>query len=144
VVPPRLSAVRHLVDLTRPEVRRVALANPRHAPYGRAAQEALRRAGLWEAVSAKVVMGENVRQALQFVQTGNADAGIVARSLLPAPGVRGYPISQEWYTPITQVGGIVHRTPYPEAAGQFLDFLIGPEGQRILQKHGFMTPEANP
>ena len=76
-----------LADLTRPEVRRIAIANPDHAPYGVAARQAMQTAGIWEAVQSKLVLGENVRQTLQYAETGNVDVAIVALSLsVPAAG----------------------------------------------------------
>jgi molybdate transport system substrate-binding protein len=80
-------------DLLNPEVRRVAIANPEHAPYGVAAREALQTAGVWEEIQSKLVPGENVRQALQYAETGNVDAAIVPLSLSitsqgPGPGLR--------------------------------------------------------
>ena len=77
--------VNSLADLADARVRRVAIANPQHAPYGLAAKQALEAAGLWTAVEPKLVFGENVQQAVQFVRSGSAEAGIVARS------VSGYP-----------------------------------------------------
>ena len=75
-----------LADLTRPEVQRLAIANPDHAPYGVAARQAMQTAGIWEAVQNKLVLGENVRQTLQYAETGNVDVAIVALSLsVPAP-----------------------------------------------------------
>jgi len=87
-----LPPVTALSDLARPEIRKVAIANPEHAPYGRAAREALLRSGAWPSVEPKLVLGENISQTFQFVQTGNADAGIVALSLaLGVPGTRYTP-----------------------------------------------------
>src|SRR5713226_7924077 len=74
-------AVRDPADLEKADVRRIAIANPAHAPYGRAAQQALEASGLWERLRPKLVYGENIRQTLQFIQTGAVDAGIVARSV---------------------------------------------------------------
>lgn len=138
-----VTPIRRLDDLQRPEVERIAIANPVHAPYGRAAQEALRRAGIWEAVQPKIVMAENVRQALQFVQTGNAAAGLVAKSLLPAEGVVAYPVPPELYTPVHHTGAVVKAARHPEIAQRFLDFLVSKQGQAILQRHGFGAPPGN-
>src|ERR1700675_972114 len=85
-------AVRELADLLKPEVRRVAIANPAHAPYGRAAQEALESVGVWEKVKPKLVYGENIRHTLQFIETGAVEAGIVALSVAGVPDVRYVPI----------------------------------------------------
>ena len=74
-----------LADLADPAIRKIAIANPHHAPYGKRAEEALRSAGLWERLQAKLVQGENIAQAAQFVQTGNAEVGIIALSLALNP-----------------------------------------------------------
>ena len=80
--------IQRLEDLRRPDVKRIAIANPEHAPYGRAAQEALRAAGVWDAIKPRLVYGESIRHALQFIETGAVDAGIVALSVADTPAVR--------------------------------------------------------
>ncbi len=133
--------IKELQDLTIPAIRRVAIANPEHAPYGLAAQEALEHLGIWEALQPKVVFGENVRQALQFVETGNADAALVARSLADPTQVQIIPVDPDLYAPVRHVAGIVSRTSDPALAAQFLEFLTGPQGRAILQAQGFAVPE---
>src|SRR3970040_3143638 len=83
---PRLTDLRQLGD---PRIRHVAIANPVHAPYGRAAEEALRKVGLWETVKPKLVFGENIRHALQFIQTGAVEARIVSLSVANVPALEG-------------------------------------------------------
>ncbi|MCX6029686.1 MAG: molybdate ABC transporter substrate-binding protein [Chloroflexi bacterium] len=134
-----------LGDLARPEITRVAIANPDHAPYGVAAREALQTAGVWEAVQPKLVLGENVRQALQYAETGNVDAAIVALSLVvPAAqgsngGVQGRwtTIPQELHRPLDQALAVVKGTAHEREAAAFADFVAGPRGQEILRKYGF-------
>ncbi|MHB1004727.1 MAG: molybdate ABC transporter substrate-binding protein [Chloroflexota bacterium] len=131
-----------LADLLRPEVRHVALANPEHAPYGRAARQALEKAGLWEKVAGKVVYGENVSQALQFVQTGNADVGIVARSLADAPAVSTLPIDDSLYTLLQQSMVVVKGAKQERLARAFAAFVNSGKGRPVMERHGFALPEA--
>jgi molybdate transport system substrate-binding protein len=133
-------AVRELTDLLKREVRRVAIANPAHAPYGRAAQEALERAGVWEKVKPKLVYGENIRHALQFVETGAVEAGIVALSIVDAPGIAYAPIDPKLYAPLNQVAAVVKRSPHPDLGAAFIRFVNGAEGRPILKRYGFFLP----
>lgn len=135
-------AVKSLADLADPGVKKIALANPRTAPYGAAARQALERAGLWEPLRPKRVQAESVRQALQFVQTGNAEVGLVGRSIADVKEVRIVEVDPALYDPIIQGLGIVARTKRPDDARAFADFLTGAEGQAILAKRGFGKVEA--
>ncbi len=130
-----------LAGLAAPEVKRIAIANPQHAPYGRAAKQAMERAGIWPLVKERVIFGETVRQALQFVQSGNAMAGVVAYSVANVPEVEFYPVREDLYDPIAQAVGIVSRTRHPQAARMFVAFLTGPEGRAILSRYGYLFPE---
>ena len=130
--------VRELADLLKPEVRRVAIANPAHAPYGRAAQEALESAGVWGKVKPKLVYGENIRHALQFVETGSVEAGIVALSVAGVPGVRYVPLDPKLHKPLNQVAAVVKRSARPELGLAFIQFLNGPEGRLIMKRYGFL------
>lgn len=133
----RLRDVRQLLD---PRVRRVAIANPLHAPYGRAAEEALRRVGVWEAVKAKLVYAENIRQALQYIQTGSVDAGIVALSIARVPEIDWAPIDPSLHGPLNQAAGVVRASARPELALAFIQFVNGPEGRPIMKRYGFLLP----
>lgn len=139
-----------LEDLIRPEVRRVAIANPDHAPYGIAAREALQAAGIWDAVQPKLVLGENVRQALQYAETGNVDAAIVALSL-SAPAAAGPDglgrwvlIPQDLYTPLDQTLAVVKGTPHETVARAFIAYINGPQGRQIMRNYGFTLPGEEP
>ena len=134
------AALRDIRDLLRPEVRRIAIANPAHAPYGRAAREALERAGIWGQVKPKLVYGENVRHALQFVETGAVEAGIVALSVANVPGVRSVPIDPALYAPLNQIAAVAKRSPRPELGAAFIQFVNGPEGRPIMKRYGFLLP----
>jgi len=137
VAGPKLRDLRQVLD---PRVRRVAIANPVHAPYGRAAEEALRRVGVWEAVKPKLVYAENIRQALQYVQTGSVDAGVVALSIARVPEVDWAPIDPALHRPLNQAAGAVRAGPRPELALAFIQFVNGPEGRPIMKRHGFLLP----
>jgi molybdate transport system substrate-binding protein len=134
---PRLSG---LADLLRPEVRRVAVANPDHAPYGRAAVEALEAAGLWERVRPKLVYGENVRHALQFLESGAVEAAIVALSIAGPPDVEHVLIDAGLHRPLDQAAAVTAGSPRPDLARAFLAFVTGPEGRAVLERYGFVPP----
>ncbi|HEX8203563.1 MAG TPA: molybdate ABC transporter substrate-binding protein [Isosphaeraceae bacterium] len=136
-------AVEALPDLARPEVRRIALAHPGHAPYGAAAKQALQRAGLWEALEPKIVYAETVRQALQFVQSGNAEAGLIAGASARVPEIRTIAIDPALHDPIVQGLGIVSETEQADPARAFADFVLGPDGQAILAEFGFRKVESS-
>jgi molybdate transport system substrate-binding protein len=123
-------------------VRTVAMANPRHAPYGQAAEAALRAAGLHEAVAGKLVLGDNVSQAAQFVATGAADAGLIALSLARAPtfAAAGRFVVVSGHPPLRQTGVVLRAAADPAAAAAVLDALCGAEGRALLDRFGFLPP----
>ena len=130
-----------LADLQNSDIQRVAIANPAHAPYGLAAQQALQTAGLWDALQPKIVFGENVRQTLQFVQTGDAQAGIVSLSIAGVPEVHSTPIEPSLYAPINQAMAILKQTKQEDLARQFIAFVNGPQGRPVMKKYGFLLPD---
>lgn len=135
--------VKGLADLAGPGVKKIAIANPTFAPYGIAAAQAIERSKLTEAVAPKFVQADSVRHAFQFVQTGNAEAGLVAYSVALAPGVRAIPVDPSLYDPIDQYLGIVARSENKKPASAFADFLRGEEGQAVLKRFGFLRTEAS-
>ncbi len=136
-----LPPITSLAELSRTDVRRIAIANPDHAPYGRAARDALMRVGLWSSLQPRLVLGENISQTFQFVATGNADAGVVALSLaIGTPGTRYTIIDSALHDPIAQSAGVLARTTQPSAARDFLAFVNGPVGRPIMKKYGFTLP----
>ncbi|MCC7418271.1 MAG: molybdate ABC transporter substrate-binding protein [Acidobacteria bacterium] len=141
-----LDVARGLQTLLDPRVRRVAIANPETAPYGRAAVAALRHAGLYDRVRPKLVLGENVAQAAQFVDSGNADAGLIAESLALDPRLRDRGVSHEIpagdYPPIEQAAAIVQASSRKPAARAFLAFLRTPAIVRLMQTYGFTAGAA--
>ena len=123
------------------QVQRISIANPQHAPYGLAAKQALERAGLWTKVESRVVFGENVRQALQFAATGNADAALVAWSLVKdRPGASLVP--EEWHAPILQAGAVPRRARRSAEARRFLQWLMSEPGRAALEAHGLAAIRA--
>lgn len=134
--------VRSLEDLKKNNITRVAIANPEHAPYGMAAKEALKSLGLWDELRPKLVYGENIRQALQFVDSGNASAGIIARSIADAPGIDFVEVPSTLHAPISQAAGVVSSSKEKEGARAFIKFVNGPKGSSIMKKYGFLPPAA--
>ncbi|TAK37177.1 MAG: molybdate ABC transporter substrate-binding protein [Chloroflexota bacterium] len=133
-------AVHTLSDLVRPEIKWVAIANPEHAPYGRAAQQALQSAGVWEQVKSKLVLGENISQTMQYVQTGNADIGIIALSVANVPELEWVLIDQNLHAPLNQSMAVVSSTKHEQTAREFVQFVNGPSGRPIMKKYGFVLP----
>jgi molybdate transport system substrate-binding protein len=132
---------RGLASLTAPQIRRIAIANPQHAPYGRAAVAALRHAGAYDAVRAKLVVGENISQAAQFVQSGNADAGILALSIALAPAVKSagtfVEVPDNAYPSIRQAAVVLSRSRSQNEAQEFLAFIKRPEIVALFREFGF-------
>ena len=131
-----------LDDLVRhPSVKRFAIANPDHAPYGQRAVEVLRNRGLYDAVAPRLVLGDNINQAAQFVQTGAAQAGIVAYSLVLSPALAGQGawtlLPQAWHTPLEQAFVVTKRAAALPLAADFVRHLDLPASQALLQRYGF-------
>lgn len=129
-----------LGDLTRPEIKRIVIANPDHAPYGVAAMETLRSAGLLPRVKEKIVYAENIRQAMQYLQTGDAQAGLIALSLATADQVTYSGIDARLHGPINQVAALIKGSADEEAARAFLEYVCGPKGRQVLKRYGFTLP----
>jgi molybdate transport system substrate-binding protein len=129
-----------LEDLLSDTITRIAIANPAHAPYGVAAKEALISTGVWEEIENKIVYGENVRQTLQFVQTGDAQVGIVALSVANVPEITWSLIDDSLHNPLDQALGVVTSSPHRGEAMRFAEFINGPSGRPIMQKYGFVLP----
>lgn len=133
-----------LEDLADPRFRRIAIANPRHAPYGRRAEEALRAAGIWERVQPRLVYGENIAQTAQFVRSGNADEGLVALSLALTPELSRHgnhaPVPERLHAPLEQGFIVTRRGAAHPLAREFAGFVQGPQAQALLRRHGFALP----
>jgi molybdate transport system substrate-binding protein len=129
-----------LADLSAPRVKRIAIANPQHAPYGLAAKEALQRAGIWSALEPKLVFGENVQQAVQFVRSGSADAGIVARSVADSSDLHWKLVDDALHSPLSQTATVLARTKQRAASMSFIDFVISTHARFVMRKFGFLLP----
>ncbi|MDH4215418.1 MAG: molybdate ABC transporter substrate-binding protein [Gallionella sp.] len=141
-----------LADLADPAIRKIAIANPKHAPYGKRAEEALKAAGMWEKVEGKLVYGENVAQAAQFVQTGSAQAGIIALSLALSPEMAkhacpasnqgcGYAlIPDKLHHPLEQGFIVTKRAAANPLALAFARFMAGKEARATMMRYGFVLP----
>jgi len=124
-------------------VQRIAIANPDHAPYGRAAVAAMQKAGVYEQARFRLVYGENIAQAAQFVQSGNAQIGIIAKSLALSPAMKDgeiWEIPADMYSPIEQGAIVLKSAKNKQGAQKFLDFLKSESGRRVLEKYGFALP----
>jgi len=130
--------------LTDARIRRIAIANPEHAPYGRAAVAALRHDGLYERVQAKLVIGENISQTAQFAQTGSADVGLIALSVALSPALTSsgsyVEIPESLHPPIEQAAVVLASSRLKPLARQFVDYLKKPESLTILKSYGFAVP----
>ncbi len=131
--------------LTNASIAHIAVANPEHAPYGRAAVAAMQAAGVYDRAQPKLVLGENIAQAMQFVQSGAADAGIVAMSLALAPNLadkgRRFEIPGSTYPRLEQGGVILKWAVDVGAARALRGFLLSADGQAILKRYGFSLPD---
>ena len=134
----------HVEDLARPEVRRIALANPEHAPYGIAAREALQAAGLWEAIQPRLVLGENVSQTLAYADRGDVDAALVALSLSINTAGRWVLVPEELHQPLEQALAVVKGARQERQAREFAAFVNSPQGRPIMRKYGFVLPGEEP
>jgi molybdate transport system substrate-binding protein len=131
-----------LQSLLDPSIRKISIGNPEHAPYGRAAVEAMRRAGVYDAVKAKLVYGENISQAAQFVQSGAADMGIIALSLALGESMRSsgkyWEVPSDMYTRMEQGAALIK--PASAAARAFHEWMRRPDSREILSRYGFALP----
>ena len=131
-----------------PSVKKISIANPEHAPYGRAAAATLRHYGIYEQVSSRLVLGENIAQAAQFVESGNAQAGLVALShaltaTMKAKG-RYWAIPLDAYPTLNQAVVIISSSKQKEPAQKFLEFLKSPQITSLLESYGFSLPAQTP
>jgi molybdate transport system substrate-binding protein len=131
--------------LTQPSVRKISIANPDVAPYGAAAVAALKKLGVYDSIQGKLVLGENVAQAAQFVQSGAADAGVISLSLALAPRMKD--AGKYWDVPsasfpvLEQAGVIRKGAANPDGAAALRQFLISPTGRAVLSRYGFESPD---
>jgi molybdate transport system substrate-binding protein len=130
-----------------PRVQKIAIANPDHAPYGRAAVAALQRAGLYEQIKSKLVFGENISQAAQFAQSGSAQVGILALSLVLSPNMQSgdrWLIPADLFPTLDQAAVLLTVSPNKNEARAFLEFVKSDTAREVLLRHGFTLPESIP
>jgi molybdate transport system substrate-binding protein len=131
--------------LLEPSIRKIAVANPEHAPYGRAAVAAMKALNVYDQVASRLVYGENIAQTAQFVQSGAADIGILALSLAVAPQMRDagrfWQVPLDAYPRMEQGGIILKSSKNLETARAFRDFVLGDRGREVLEHYGFYLPE---
>jgi molybdate transport system substrate-binding protein len=130
--------------LLQPSVQRIAIANPEHAPYGRAAMAALEHFGVKDKVAGKLVFGENISQAAQFVQSGNAQVGLIALSLAVSPAMkdsgRYWELPANSYPELQQEVALLASSKHKAAAKAFLEYVLSAEGIAVLEQYGFRVP----
>jgi molybdate transport system substrate-binding protein len=136
--------IERVEDLARADVRRIAIANPEHAPYGAAAREALQQGGVWQAVQPKLVFGENIMQTLQYAETGNVDAAIVALSISVGSAGRWTLVPQEAHQPLNQALAVIRGTRREAEARRFAAFINSQSGRAVMRKYGFILPGEEP
>src|ERR1700756_596271 len=126
-------------------VKKIAIANPEHAPYGRAAVAALKHAGLYDRLADRFVMGENVSQTAQFAESGNAQAGFVALAHALSPAVKSmgkfWVVPADYYPPLAQGVVILSRSQHKKEAADFLQYLKTKDASEALRKYGFTLPQ---
>lgn len=141
VLAPRRTDIHGLLDLTKPDVRAIGIAKPELAPYGEAAIETLKNAGLWDKVKKKIVYAPSISIAKQFADTGNTEASFTALALIIGqPGGGEFIVDAKLHQPIDQALGIVAKSKEQKNARAFTNFLKGPQGGEILKRFGYLQP----
>ncbi|OLO39202.1 molybdate ABC transporter substrate-binding protein [Alkalihalophilus pseudofirmus] len=140
-LPDQPLVIEKLEDLLQPEVVKVAIANPDHAPYGLAAKQALETVGIWEELQGKLVYGRNISDTLAFIETGNVEAGIIALSLYQEDNVNFHMIEENLHAPLEQSIAVINETNQEELSRKFIEFIMGPVGKPIMESYGFVVPE---
>ncbi len=134
--------------LADPAIKKIAIANPQHAPYGRAAVAAMKHVQLYDQVSDRLVMGENVSQAAQFVESGNAQVGFVALAHITSPAIEGkgryWQIPAEAYPPLEQGLVIISRSRRKKQAAAFVEYIKTAESAKVFSRYGFGLPAQAP
>ncbi len=138
-----------LEGLTTPSIKRIAIANPRHAPYGKRADEVLRsRKNLWSKVESKLVLGDNIAHTAQLVASGNADIGILAYSLVLNPEMQAKGrfelLSDKWHQPLEQGYVVTKRAAKNPLAQKFVAYIESKDARTVMRRYGFMLPDEMP
>jgi molybdate transport system substrate-binding protein len=128
-----------------PAVKKIAIANPKHAPYGRAAVAAMQHFKVYDEAKDRLVLGENISQAAQFIESGACDIGVIALSLALAPTMKAagtyWEIPAEAHPPLEQGAAILRSSKQQKTAQQFVEFMQGAQGQEIMKRYGFTLPQ---
>lgn len=142
--PTGVAAPVKLTDLTDPRFKKIAIANPEHAPYGLAAKQALEKAGIWDAIQPKLVLGDSVQATMQYARTGTVDAAVIALSLaVVSDGGSFLKIDEDQYDPLEQTMVVCGNGQEADAAHQFEEFLSSPDGREVMTRYGFVLPDAH-
>jgi molybdate transport system substrate-binding protein len=133
-----------VADLMRADIQKIAIANPQHAPYGKRAEEALRASGIWEKVEGKLVFGENISQTAQFAESGNAQVGMIALSLVLGPELAGKGsyslVPDSLHEPLEQGFVITKRAADNALAKAFADYMGSGQTRAVMVRYGFALP----
>jgi len=134
-------SIKELKDLAdNPKVKKIAIAEPSHAPYGKAAKQALEHLNLWDKVQSKMVYGQNIQDTLSTLKSGNVDAAIIALSIYKAEEVDFTLIDGSWHDPLNQTMAILKSTNQEENARKFVAYVNGEKGRVVMKKYGFLLP----
>ena len=140
----RIDVTKGFEALREPTIKKIAIANPKHAPYGRAAVAAMEYFKVYDQVKDKLILGENISQAAQFIESGACDIGIIALSLAIAPAMKSkgtyWEVPAEAHPSLDQGAVILKQSKSQESAREFLEFIKGPNGQEIMKRYGFVVP----
>src|SRR5215213_7135266 len=140
----KIDVAKGIEVLAGPTIRKVAIANPKHAPYGRAAIAAMEHYQVYDLAKDKLILGENISQAAQFIESGACDIGIIALSLALAPTMKTagayWEIPAAAHPPIEQGAAILKTSKHQDAAKQFLDYMKSADGQEVMKRYGFTLP----
>ena len=139
-----IDANRGIDTLLNPKIKKISIANPRHAPYGRAAVDALKNRGIYNKISDKLILGENVSQAVQFAMSGASDAAVAPLSLVSSTQMKNsgtfYLFPSDWHKPIIQGYALLKKSEKNGSAKAFEEFVNSPEARKIFEKYGFKIP----
>lgn len=140
----KLDVAKGIEVLKDPSIQKIAIANPQHAPYGRAAEAAMKKLGVYEQVQDRLVLGENIAQTAQYVESGAADVGIIALSLVMAPAMkdkgRYWAVPLDAYPKLEQGGVMLKWARDPAAVEQLRNFIMSERGRSVLKQYGFLQP----
>ena len=139
--PPGGPAPAQLSDLAKPEFKRIAIANPEHAPYGRAAKQALEKTGVWPQIESRIILGDNISATMLYAKERNVEAAVVALSLaVVTDGGTSLPIDVSLYDPLDQKLVVCGKGEEADAARKFADYVTSPEGREVMSRYGFTMP----